>query len=148
MMLDTFVYDKVVLGMELIEDIDDGRDASIGIIKLVKCYDGTQGSIIKREDLVSRVKVSGFAGSVRQAKQLLSDHRNIPHAPYSNLLFLRTRWRSLDGLLWFPLLKMLYSPNLKRTQWVLSLMNIPEVVMEMPGNVWIRHGHHYFVEII
>lgn len=141
-MFGTLLYEKSIKNMELVCDTDDKHDISASTIKLVPCR-STGASTATLSELDLLVKENDFAGSVRQARQLLSDPEKIPYVPYGNILFIETRWKSLNGELWVPYLTMLYFPNLKRSKWILSLINIPNI----PKDLWIGHNHHYFAQV-
>lgn len=125
--------------MELIHNLNDEKEISISRIELVPCRN-TGESEITLNELISRSKEGRFASNERHARYLLSNQQKIPNAPKSNILFIETRWKSKDNLLWIPILEMLYFPQIKKKFWILSLMNLPDVM-------WVRHNNHRFAEI-
>ena len=138
-MLDTYVYDRAVKEMELVCSTEDKRNIGTGTIMLIPCRN-TGASSITLAELVSEVNKKNFASNERQARQLVCDQNKIINPPKGNKLFVGTRWRCQNRLLWIPYVSTLYFPNLKKTRMFLSLMNIPETL-------FVQHNNHYFVQI-
>lgn len=135
----TCIYDRAIRSMELVHNLNDEKELSISSVELVPCR-LTGESEITLKELILRSKEGRFANNERHARYLLSNQQIIPNAPKSNILFIETRWKSKDNLLWIPILEMLYFPQIKKKSWILSLMNLPDVT-------WVRHNNHRFAEI-